>query len=182
MYDLEFLPTPSARRATAPLLVIPDAERISTHALREEGDLFLPQQHPYLIGISTHALREEGDCTTSKFTLSRLRISTHALREEGDVQAQEAGIILRISTHALREEGDWPSPGTGRWGCNFYPRPPRGGRPSIPAGSSSRDPFLPTPSARRATSLSAYRQEAKTDFYPRPPRGGRRPEEATRQW
>ena len=36
---------------------------ISTHALREEGDL----AHPQLLGgvpISTHALREEGDCPT----------------------------------------------------------------------------------------------------------------------
>ena len=57
-------------------------------------------------------------------------ISIHALREEGDLNppTQEKG--PPISIHALREEGDdtgflraAPTP-------NFYPRPPRGGRPS----------------------------------------------------
>ena len=81
--------------------------------------------------------------------------------------------ITPISIHALREEGDptawWPLlPGThfyprpprgGRPSTallcqsnrNFYPRPPRGGRPSY-AGTSPEDfKFLSTPSARRAT-------------------------------
>ena len=79
--------------------------------------------------------------------------------------------------------------------CDFYPRPPRGGRPSaidlIHAGLL----FLSTPSARRATrdhhhdrqgdgiSIHALREEGDfalpiapvfvTNFYPRPPRGGR---------
>ena len=57
-------------------------------------------------------------------------ISIHALREEGDalgIFQSFAGIA--ISIHALREEGDIPS-GTARTGPeDFYPRPPRGGRP-----------------------------------------------------
>ena len=36
----------------------------------------------------------------------------------------------RISIHALREEGDAAGDGTGRRMGNFYPRPPRGGRPT----------------------------------------------------
>ncbi len=78
-----------------------------------------------------------------------------------------------ISTHALREEGDngapccrvrpcnfYPRPPRGgRRGapccrvrpCNFYPRPPRGGRPRGPSLTSPLEVFLPTPSARRAT-------------------------------
>ena len=36
---------------------------------------------------------------------------------------------------------------------NFYPRPPRGGRPSVKSTFSSLEKeFLSTPSARRATS------------------------------
>ena len=34
---------------------------------------------------------------------------------------------------------------------NFYPRPPRGGRPARSTESSSASIFLSTPSARRAT-------------------------------
>ena len=83
--------------------------------------------------------------------------------------------------------------------CNFYPRPPRGGRPyrqhgrrsswriSIHAlreeGDSKTTPrhrrhwqFLSTPSARRATNTAAVSVTPYNDFYPRPPRGGRQPE------
>ena len=78
---------------------------------------------------------------------------------------------------------------------DFYPRPPRGGRPSAAATVSITMPFLSTPSARRATpqwslnrlfifiSIHALREEGDglrlqgqtrpADFYPRPPRGGR---------
>ena len=79
---------------------------------------------------------------------------------------------------------------------HFYPRPPRGGRLRRIYLMRSNDPFLSTPSARRATSaaaghppgivisIHALREEgdpqvmsARTrvlNFYPRPPRGGRR--------
>ena len=63
-------------------------------------------------GISTHALREEGDPQRSRFGRHNLRISTHALREEGDF------LWLYKSSHKKY----------------FYPRPPRGGRPSRPNG------------------------------------------------
>ena len=79
---------------------------------------------------------------------------------------------------------------------DFYPRPPRGGRPVKQLGFSYDFKFLSTPSARRAThwcqqgvwtvpiSIHALREEGDNltsgmcadglDFYPRPPRGGRR--------
>ena len=78
---------------------------------------------------------------------------------------------------------------------NFYPRPPRGGRPPGSGEHNHTVIFLSTPSARRATyivrcamgfryiSIHALREEGdaefqdlevgKIDFYPRPPRGGR---------
>ena len=78
---------------------------------------------------------------------------------------------------------------------NFYPRPPRGGRPAATKPPPFRWRFLSTPSARRATalrcwhsfefhiSIHALREEGDRynnrmprragDFYPRPPRGGR---------
>ena len=80
---------------------------------------------------------------------------------------------------------------------NFYPRPPRGGRPedggSVGSHSlisihalreegdyeprvqlSDSDLFLSTPSARRATRPARAAREVIAYFYPRPPRGGRR--------
>ena len=56
-------------------------------------------------------------------------ISTHALREEGDSLTAAAYCWPLISTHALREEGDPRAPDTPPRPGDFYPRPPRGGRP-----------------------------------------------------
>ena len=79
---------------------------------------------------------------------------------------------------------------------NFYPRPPRGGRPGSSPVTPTFSGFLSTPSARRATlllaeivkpveliSIHALREEGdcpcyiqecfQENFYPRPPRGGR---------
>ena len=102
-----------------------------------------------------------------------------------------------ISIHALREEGDAALPMAPCQTRNFYPRPPRGGRPGIgwrfdppvfisihalreegdQHGKYRRGPtliFLSTPSARRATKRLRHNENRLGDFYPRPPRGGRR--------
>ncbi len=56
---------------------------------------------------------------------------------------------------------------------NFYPRPPRGGRPLILATQRGGMLFLSTPSARRATAGRCHQGQQARHFYPRPPRGGR---------
>ena len=57
-----------------------------------------------------------------------------------------------ISIHALREEGDATAAIHGRGPAgDFYPRPPRGGRPTVAASGDLLAIFLSTPSARRAT-------------------------------
>ena len=100
-----------------------------------------------------------------------------------------------ISIHALREEGDYKAMFFKALCKNFYPRPPRGGRPNTAYQRAVEDIFLSTPSARRATvllghdapgipiSIHALREEGDCRlsarwcrlhyFYPRPPRGGR---------
>ena len=146
---------------------------ISIHALREEGDF----DSVYVllsrcIFLSTPSARRATPSWNAESCLSRI-ISIHALREEDDGQrvagscgaAQflstpsarrataamlEITLFSLISIHALREEGDSTSiAATTRLG-DFYPRPPRGGRPQRTAGRKQRG-----------------------DFYPRPPRGGR---------
>ena len=122
-------------------------------------------------------------------------ISIHALREEGDLLLGRRLLLGRISIHALREEGDQKGEPITIPLNDFYPRPPRGGRPSASPSTARRSGFLSTPSARRATcgclcqgsvrliSIHALREEGDTskrrrsrttcNFYPRPPRGGR---------
>ena len=65
--------------------------------------------------ISIHALREEGDYTIPQVKITGTAISIHALREEGDLNCT-------VSSHIIE---------------NFYPRPPRGGRPETPSLSQA---------------------------------------------
>ena len=63
-----------------------------------------------------------------------------------------------ISIHALREEGDLPFDSHTVLLTDFYPRPPRGGRPAVVLEDYEETKFLSTPSARRATRPDAARQ------------------------
>ena len=55
--------------------------------------------------------------------------------------------------YALREEDDILENQTGRWPRYFYPRPPRGGRPSWTTVYQHWNAILSTPSAWWATTL-----------------------------
>ena len=102
------------------------------------------------------------------------QISIHALREEGDtVHLDEGYLIGGISIHALREEGDHAVDLQIMADFDFYPRPPRGGRPRPSGWTPCWIRFLSTPSARRATRRRDRYSAPRKDFYPRPPRGGR---------
>ena len=82
------------------------------------------------------------------------KISIHALREEGDDSLCASVMGQLISIHALREEGDRPQQFFAAGFQNFYPRPPRGGRPSSRPAPRAAPIFLSTPSARRATMVA----------------------------
>ena len=147
---------------------------ISIHALREEGD---GRKTSWCFGIkkflSTPSARR---ATDHDLVVEDLHcISIHALREEGDYCHRKAG----------RPEGDfYPRPPRGgrpsslatmrkSW-ANFYPRPPRGGRRLTYQPRGGQSLFLSTPSARRATRHLRRQEAVLRNFYPRPPRGGRR--------
>ena len=157
LHEIEFLSTPSARRATVPCdsvcqtiedfyprplrggrrsraAVRRSSSRISIHALCEEGDL------PHLVNvlvvdISIHALCEEGDGDPGGPAPVRYRfLSTpSARRATGGGGGPGGGVD--ISIHALCEEGDATAS-------------------TVPLCSHR---FLSTPSARRATGRAADR-------------------------
>ena len=81
-----------------------------------------------LLEISIHALREEGDVANLDSGVPD-GISIHALREEGDLFRSICKEVRMISIHALREEGDAQQRAAAIAVADFYPRPPRGGRP-----------------------------------------------------
>ena len=149
-----FLSTPSARRATSQPTNRSTNRPISIHALREEGDR-----------------RPRGRVGRALPFLS----TPSARRATGVIQRQLLGNIFLSTPSARRATAAVAI--HGRRPADFYPRPPRGGRPapehrrrtergisihalreegdgnrlSITSGSSS---FLSTPSARRATGNS----------------------------
>ena len=169
----KFLSTPSARRATSKIGDPGEEWPISIHALREEGDRrrrwTLPACPRFL---STPSARRA--TTNNPFDDSPAWISIHALREEGDVSRK---ITREINKHfyprpprgGRRKRTSFrSSPG------DFYPRPPRGGRRKLCPVINCYRLFLSTPSARRATFVTAFTLVMVWNFYPRPPRGGRR--------
>ena len=170
---LEFLSTPSARRATSFGSLRLNGCSISIHALREEGDRkYLTTTPEHCQFLSTPSARR-ATCGAVFPNLVDL-ISIHALREEGDharnpeyPQDEEF-----LSTPSARRA-------TFAWAfltflsCNFYPRPPRGGRLRFAVTAKRRKGFLSTPSARRATQPASCTPSTTGNFYPRPPRGGR---------
>ena len=169
---MRFLSTPSARRATKTVGDRHKALEISIHALREEGDPvfslkssaiihFYPRPprggRPRIITAHRPSLPFLSTPSARRATRPRWgsppdkRISIHALREEGDLEYEGFTARQAFSIHALREVGDpgalYRMPLTGY----FYPRPPRGGRPSGYYRGWFPEKFLSTPSARRAT-------------------------------
>ena len=125
----QFLSTPSARRATVHTQQPLWEREISIHALREEGDEreVKPYERQY---ISIHALREEGDLI-GVLHAPEPQISIHALREEGDLKPNrvtEFKIHIFLSTLSARR-ATAVGHRAGLSQPDFYPRPPRGGRP-----------------------------------------------------
>ena len=136
-----FLSTPSARRAT------------------------INKGHPRRsLSISIHALREEGDVIRAPLP-PKLVISIHALREEGDLRHRGKAAFCGISIHALREEGDDFHHRAIYNYHNFYPRPPRGGRPLCCLYCQQGKKFLSTPSARRATAKTETKSLFSNKLY-----------------
>ena len=147
---VQFLSTPSARRATGRSLDVHRRSVISIHALREEGDLSadtLWQQRGNFYPRPPRGGRQNA----IKIMMEILEFLSTPSARRATVYITESGTAAtdfyprpprggrppwhrrtcwpkHISIHALREEGDGPSRSF-LPGCRyFYPRPPRGGR------------------------------------------------------
>ncbi len=103
---------------------------ISIHALREEGDASpYPVIHVFIVFLSTPSARR-ATCS-DPYHHGYLAISIHALREEGDLKGWSplSNLPLFLSTPSARRATELALLKTALTG-NFYPRPPRGGRPN----------------------------------------------------
>ena len=102
--------------------------------------------------ISIHAPREGSDPQLAVQPRPSSSISIHAPREGSDTLSRTCSPLRHISIHAPREGSDLPQYPGSRFLCYFYPRSPRGERP--------------TPNS---SALKRWQ-----NFYPRSPRGERR--------
>ena len=192
-----FLSTPSARRATEFAAQIFVGCRNFYPRPPRGGRPAVAGHRPLDERISIHALREEGDATGCLCV--SVSHNFYPRPPRGGRRAKRWPLATQppISIHALREEGDRCALCNRKCEADFYPRPPRGGRHLRDFGFSQQVGFLSTPSARRATdqqaghsrrqmiSIHALREEGDDQlcfavpnagyFYPRPPRGGRLP-------
>ena len=168
---------------------------ISIHALREEGDPGRDRRRRWSGHFYPRPPRG-GRHAGEALRVGSVIISIHALREEGDLIRLlcMANSAIFLSTPSARRataqlaaltaelEDFYPRPPRGGrpstpppWSsvAHFYPRPPRGGRRKTSIRAATTGGFLSTPSARRATQQPPKKAPERSNFYPRPPRGGR---------
>ena len=146
-----FLSTPSARRATWTATLRRSFTKFLSTPSARRATLFTTTKAS-LITISIHALREEGDsgcrfcsCRTFYFYPRPPRGGRHAhisipapfaqflstpSARRATYKRTELEPSMDISIHALREEGDSRRKRSKSNLKYFYPRPPRGGRPT----------------------------------------------------
>ncbi len=129
-----FLSTLSARRATIVVHVVHGIDaKLSIHALREESDITRPQKSTTIYSF------------LSTLSARRATICQYVLRNFFD-----------LSIHALREESDHKASGAGRSESTFYPRSPRGERPTRVAN----------PRPGNKLSIHALREESDDYLFP----------------
>ena len=217
----KFLSTPSARRATrwprtccsralyfyprpprggrpAAVGAVPDAQRISIHALREEGDPpdrrrsasvshFYPRPprggRRFMLSLPVVAKTFLSTPSARRATYDRHRRNNSGTNfyprppRGGRPAFQLLAVrLVPISIHALREEGDVAAASARQHGLQFLSTPSARRATTLSQMTSLLTLFLSTPSARRATTAQRRIEEVREYFYPRPPRGGRHPE------
>ena len=145
-----FLSTPSARRATVTMAAPKHPQRISIHALCEEGDGLPMRFH----------------CTQSNFYPRPLRGGRPEYSESN------AGAKEFLSTPSARRATS--AAVDAHNGAEFLSTPSARRATTDRYAVSETAKFLSTPSARRATAAHTAAGTASHNFYPRPLRGGRR--------
>ena len=146
-----FLSTPSARRATLAAAGTDDHGRHFYPRPPRGGRPKAPTTRPPINNFYPRPPRG-GRLASRRLRVHDKVISIHALREEGDSPAAASASMTRsfLSTPSARRATSQHVQGKAA-DINFYPRPPRGGRPAVSVTPAQFNVFLSTPSARRAT-------------------------------
>ena len=127
-----FLSTPSARRAT-PTSTAPAPGTSNFYPRPPRGGRQYDRTNEAdTQGISIHALREEGDACGVSFTnIAKRFLSTPSARRATPQRIKRTEVLtIFLSTPSARRATSRFRPGLSS-GRDFYPRPPRGGRPAL---------------------------------------------------
>ena len=133
-----FLSTPSARRATH-FAQVPRMQRPHFYPRPPRGGRLCA----WLLPCSTFSFLSTPSARRATaagiYKNPKQRISIHALREEGDMEPEFTlhCSALFLSTPSARRATK-PEGAKGLMRLNFYPRPPRGGRPAPGKGHHRR--------------------------------------------
>ena len=193
--SVQFLSTPSARRATSVMpLKFSQSQYFYPRPPRGGRRFWQTTPANRCRFLSTPSARRATSVTHTATTTAQF-LSTPSARRATVKFGRCTSEIQFLSTPSARR-ATLNVAGNIASTIDFYPRPPRGGRLSVPRAVScisfisihalreegdrrptpsgtSWIPFLSTPSARRATRALVWRGHRQDDFYPRPPRGGR---------
>ena len=110
------------------------------------------------LAISIHALREEGDTCFCLWLRTFQRFLSTPSARRATCQAESVPHCRRNFYPRPPRGGRPGTTKSGTWTDNFYPRPPRGGRPNSLRLQTESVLFLSTPSARRATNAASQIQ------------------------
>ena len=166
-----FLSTPSARRATFWRFRNGLCDEISIHALREEGDFLTPAPMPRRPNFYPRPPRGGRHYLTNMSMAYFQFLSTPSARRATSKSRPSIKPETFLSTPSARRATRYPGGDGSRLG-DFYPRPPRGGRPRLRTRASLSWYFYPRP-PRGGRLRLVITYSGLYDFYPRPPRGGR---------
>ena len=127
--------------------------QISTHALREEGDIREAKKMNKVTNFYPRPPRGGRPEASASGHCHRRYFYPRPPRGGRREKCRTAASYCTISTHALREEGDLTMRSLPSQSNAFLPTPSARRATFGPFLITVRRPFLPTPSARRATSL-----------------------------
>ena len=131
---LEFLSTPSAGRATWQLSCTGNVTYDFYPRPPRGGRLLVGRRCCVVSAISIHALRGEGDRWTHRAIVRSFKFLSTPSAGRATSSRNTGRLPRKISIHALRGEGDGGAQAQRAGPRDFYPRPPRGGRPVYARG------------------------------------------------
>ena len=147
---LKFLSTPSARRATPAVGLVADMALFLSTPSARRATFPASAARPRRANFYPRPPRGGRRCCICMANSCCIFLSTPSARRATRRGSSPGAFLIFLSTPSARRATQYDK-GERHNMENFYPRPPRGGRPKPVSMEPDDYQFLSTPSARRAT-------------------------------